>query len=75
MLQLFILSEDKKNFISSIVYACHRFGKQVCIEGVETDKQCQLVREADCDMIQGFYYYRPMEINDVYRLLAQEKTE
>ena len=68
-------SEDKKNFISSIVYACHRFGKQVCIEGVETDKQCQLVREADCDMIQGFYYYRPMEINDVYRLLAQEKTE
>lgn len=26
-------SEDKMNFISSIVYACHRFGKKVCMEG------------------------------------------
>lgn len=32
-------AEEKKNFISSIVYACHKFGKKVCIEGVETAKQ------------------------------------
>ena len=68
-------SMDKKNFISSIVFACHQFGKRVCIEGVETLEQDQMVREASCDMIQGFYYYRPMELDDVYALLARQKQD
>lgn len=65
-------SIEKSNFITSIVYACHQFGKQVCMEGVETEFQNELVREAGCDMIQGFYYYKPMEVDSVYRLLADE---
>ena len=64
-------SADKMNFISSIVFACHQFGKQVCIEGVETEEQCQMVKKADCDLIQGFYYYRPMEVDDVYKILSE----
>lgn len=68
-------SMDKKNFISSIVYACHQFGKQVCIEGVETDEQNKMVQEACCDMIQGFYYYRPMELDAVCELLARQKRD
>lgn len=63
-------SDDKMNFISSIVYACHRFGKRVCMEGVETADQDKMIREAGCDMIQGFYHYRPMELEQLYRLLA-----
>lgn len=65
-------SEDKMNFISSIVYACHRFGKKVCMEGVETDVQNALIRESGCDMIQGFYYHRPMELEDVYMLISTD---
>lgn len=65
-------SADKMNFISGIVYACHRFGKKVCMEGVETDVQNALIRESGCDMIQGYYYYRPMEVEEVYRLLATD---
>lgn len=67
-------SEDKMNFISSIVYACHRFGKKVCMEGVETDVQNVLIRESGCDMIQGYYYYHPMELDDVYRLISSSAT-
>ena len=69
-------SQDKSNFISSIVYACHQFGKTVCMEGVETENQRQLVVRADCDMIQGFFYYRPTEIHQVYDLIeAQQSAE
>lgn len=67
-----VASEDKMNFISSIVYACHRFGKTVCMEGVETWAQDGIIRECGCDMIQGFYYYRPMELEDVYSLVSKE---
>ena len=65
-------SEDKMNFISSIVYACHRFGKTVCMEGVETQAQDALIKESGCDMIQGYYYYRPMELNDVYQVILRQ---
>lgn len=67
-------SSEKKNFISSIVYACHRFGKQVCMEGVETKEQDMLIRDSGCDMIQGFYYHRPLELEDVYKLLSVESS-
>ncbi|MDR3767143.1 MAG: EAL domain-containing protein [Butyricicoccus sp.] len=64
-------SADKKNFISSIVYACHRFGKKVCMEGVETEVQDTLIKDAGCDTIQGYYYYRPMELSNIYALLSE----
>ena len=65
-------SVEKSNFITSIVYACHQFGKKVCMEGVETEFQNHLVKEAGCDMIQGFYYYKPIEVEQIYQLLAEK---
>ena len=62
-------SQEKYNFISSIVFACHQFGKTVCIEGVENEVQRDLSRYAGCDMIQGFYYFRPTEIEELPQLL------
>ena len=61
-------SEEKYNFITSIVFACHQFRKTVCVEGVETAAHRNLVDHACCDTIQGFYYYRPAELDEVYEL-------
>lgn len=63
-------SPENLDFIMSIVYACHRSGKQVCVEGVETEYELSAVRQTDCDMIQGFYFYRPIELEDFYRRMA-----
>ena len=63
-------SKEISDFITTIVYACHKFGKKVCVEGVETQQELSIVTEAGCDMIQGFYFYKPMEINEVYQLLS-----
>lgn len=65
-------SEEKMNFIRSIVFACHQFGKTVCMEGVEREDQNSIIRDTGCDMIQGYYYYRPMELSDIYRLISRE---
>lgn len=68
-------SEDNINFISSIVYACHKFGKKVCAEGVETQKELDIITATGCDMIQGYYFYRPMEISDFFSLLPSVARE
>ncbi|MDR3767607.1 MAG: GGDEF domain-containing phosphodiesterase, partial [Butyricicoccus sp.] len=66
-------SEAKMNFIRSIVFACHQFGKTVCMEGVEHADQNEIIRNTGCDMIQGYYYYRPMEVRDLYQLVSEQK--
>ncbi len=66
-------SSEKSSFITSIVYACHQFGKKVCMEGVETEFQRELVQKAGCDLIQGFYYYKPMELDNVYHLIGGQQ--
>ncbi len=67
-------SEDKAKFIGSIVYACHQFGKRVCMEGVETDEDLSIIRQAQCDMVQGFHFYKPLELRDFYRLLLSDDS-
>ncbi len=64
-------SKEIRDFITSIVYSCHQFGKLVCIEGVETEEELILVKNAGCDYIQGFYFYKPIEINDFYDIIAK----
>lgn len=66
-------SKENLNFIRSIVFACHQFGKTVCIEGVETEEQNELILDTGCDLIQGYYYYRPMELGNLYQLLSRPR--
>ena len=68
-------SEAKNNFFTSLIHAGHHFGKKICVEGVETERQKNLVQKSNGDMIQGFYYYRPMEIPDLYNEILRLKDE
>lgn len=65
----------KMNFIRSIVFACHQFGKRVCMEGVEYAEQNEIIVNTGCDMIQGYYYYHPLELKDMYSLVSREKPD
>jgi len=62
-------------FIMSVVYACHQFGKEVCVEGVETKEELDIVRQTECDFIQGFYFYKPLEWEEMRQVLESQKKE
>lgn len=43
----------------------------VCVaEGVETENQLQLVQETNCDLVQGYYFYRPLSVEDFESRIA-----
>lgn len=46
--------------IKAIIEHSHRFGKEVVAEGVETEEQLKILRELNCDMVQGYYYSKPL---------------
>ena len=43
------------------------------MEGVETEDELAAVRQTDCDMIQGFYFYRPIEAGEFYRCIGADR--
>lgn len=52
------------DFIRNLISMLKHLGYQIIAEGVETKTQAEMLREADCDMAQGFYYARPMPVED-----------
>ena len=44
----------------------------VVAEGVETEKQVQLLRDADCDLVQGYYFSRPLPPEEFEKLIEKE---
>lgn len=68
-------SPENLNFMMSIIYACHRFGKKVCVEGVETQEELQIIQQTECDYMQGFYFYKPLELEDFCRILRNDNGQ
>ena len=48
-----------------------RLGFTVLAEGVETEEQLNWLKMADCDLVQGFYYAKPMSIEE-FRVFMKE---
>ena len=49
-----------RNIISHLIDLSHSLNIRVCVEGVETEECCRLVQEKNTDLIQGYYFSRPI---------------
>jgi len=49
-----------RNIVSGIIRMSHTLGVKVAGEGVEEPAQLELLREAQCDFVQGFLLSRPV---------------
>lgn len=47
----------------------HTLGAKVVAEGVETKEQLEFLQSVDCDMIQGYYFYKPIPEAEFLKLL------
>jgi len=48
-----------RSLIEGMISLAHSIGKQVVVEGVETEEQLEILRRIGCDEIQGFLLGRP----------------
>ncbi len=56
---------------SSIIGLAHRMNLDVVAEGVETEAQMDYLRTHHCDVMQGYYFSKPVPADDFARLLAE----
>jgi EAL domain-containing protein (putative c-di-GMP-specific phosphodiesterase class I) len=52
--------ESDRAIAGGIIGLAHNLHLKVVAEGVETQGQIRLLREMNCDQIQGFYYCKPL---------------
>lgn len=62
--------EEEKSLLilESIISLAHSMNLPVIIEGVENQKQEDYLHELNCHFAQGYYYYRPMPLEDFLKL-------
>ena len=57
------------NIIESVIQMAKRLGLGLIAEGVENTEQLDILKECGCDIIQGYFFYRPMNVDDFNKLL------
>ena len=61
--------------VESVVNMAHRLNLPIIAEGVETPEQVSMLQAADCLYTQGYYFFKPMPVENAEQLLAQPSNE
>lgn len=61
-------------FIRFVVELCHAVGISVCLEGVETDEEYEVVGSMGLDYIQGFLFGRPLPEDEFVRTFLEGRA-
>ena len=56
--------------LESIVNMAHMLGISLIAEGVETAEQKRLLLEMNCQYAQGYYFYRPMPVSEMQKIIG-----
>ena len=67
------VTEDSKNaaILIAIIQLAHSLNLKVVAEGVETFEQQEFLREHQCDMMQGYYFSRPVPADTLEKMLVK----
>ncbi|MFT8310330.1 MAG: EAL domain-containing protein [Sporolactobacillus sp.] len=65
--------ESSKYITQSIIELAHYLNMNVVAEGVETQEQLQLLQDYHCNIIQGYFFSKPVPAATFAKLLRKEK--
>lgn len=64
--------KDSKLLISTMIDLAHNLGIEIIAEGVETRGQLEFLQQSGCKTIQGFFFSKPVDCNELDKLLKKE---
>ena len=65
-------TQSSKQVVKTLIYLAHKLKKRVVAEGIEEIEMVDFLREAKCDIIQGYYYAKPMAKDDFLNLVNKK---
>lgn len=58
--------------LTQIIQLAHAMNLEVVAEGVETEKEYDFLVENKCDVVQGFYFHKPLSVQELEQLLKNK---
>lgn len=59
--------------VEASISLAHKFGLEVIAEGVENVKQFEFMRTHNCDLVQGYYYSKPLPWPELIKFLQEKR--
>ncbi|MEC0231888.1 EAL domain-containing protein [Paenibacillus alba] len=59
-----MVDTNDSNIVSTIISMAHNLHLDVVAEGVETRDQLDFLQKKKCDIVQGYYFSKPLSVND-----------
>ncbi|NSW91406.1 MAG: EAL domain-containing protein [Firmicutes bacterium] len=67
------VNQQDTAIISAIVDIAHKLNYKVTVEGVETEEQLIILKQQQCDNIQGYLFSKPLPAREIKKLLKENK--
>jgi diguanylate cyclase (GGDEF)-like protein len=64
------VSGDAMAVVDAVIRLAHALGLRVVAEGVETERQCEILATLGCDEFQGYLFARPMDASRLVQWVA-----
>jgi diguanylate cyclase (GGDEF)-like protein len=70
-----VSDETVRTVVEGVIDLAHKLGMAVVAEGVETQDQMDILRDARCDKVQGFLLSRPVSLDRLLEQGSQRRLE
>lgn len=67
--------KDAFNIVKGVITLAHSLRLSVIAEGVEEESQLKILKSLGCDLIQGYFYWRPLGERQMTEILLYRKKK
>lgn len=64
-------TDSSKQVVKTLIDLAHKLNKKVVAEGIEELEVVNFLKDIKCDIIQGFYYARPLPKDEFLKLVSE----
>ena len=65
--------ERSRKILRTIISLAQELGMETIVEGVETSDQLEFLKSISCDIFQGYYFAKPMEVTQFEEIYMHKK--
>lgn len=62
--------ERERVILKHIIDMANELGVKIIAEGIETSEQVEFLRKQGCQMVQGYYYFKPLPVEEFEKYLV-----
>jgi len=69
LIDYILTNKEDQRIVKAMIELGHNLGMKVVAEGIENDRMADLLTSYGCDMLQGYYFAKPLPVFEFQKLL------